>query len=204
MIKFAMMCAAALARAAGGGVACAYPLDDDGTFVTGSGLPVGFGGPATGAGQQRMDYTAGSDGAVILTANDPYGVDAFDIPASGTAYYEGTYVSGNATTAFLGIMVSSGGTLAGLGYVVTSTPTDELAIGVASDGTVSAKVNGTPSAISWQVGGPSLSVGQKFAPILAANLNTGQTCVLDLRTDGTSFVGTYGAGDTDLCSNALA
>lgn len=190
-------------------VACAYPLDDDGTLAGAFGYA--YAGPAIGVDSQTMDYTLTGDNqiAVLVPANI-FSTSRFSRPASGYAVSEAniTTCTGSVNGVLLLVISDAGGSFVNAANIVSNpASTDLLAVTVASDGTVIGYVNGSPISIAWQNNLGQLTVGltDKFSLGLSTGNNgmTGDQVVVTLRTKASDITGSYGAGGKDVCGNAL-
>jgi len=196
---------ALIACIAGSGVvACAYPLDDDGTFAASQGRA--FAGPATGATGQGLDYTSQASEVALLAAADPFGVDRFSRPSSSLAATEFSYTGGTVAFAGLGIYITdAGGSVINSGFV-SSTTAALIAITVDSSGNVAGIKDGSPVSVTWfnPSGVKVVGATDKYAMILLVNASAGgQTAQGTMRTTASEYLGTYDPGTTDPCGNAI-
>lgn len=193
--------------AAGGGIACAYPLDDDGTLAAGFGYA--HAGPAVGDGQ-RMDYDliGGATGntALLMPAN-ALGSASFDLPASGSIVVEASVITGNAEGCGVAVLWHNGGTLTDfMGNAGTFDSSRVLAIRVTSAGVVRWFLDGVIQADP----GKTVPSGQKVAFYLYTN-DTADAALpasanIQLRTQAADYsygASEYGAGAADPCGNEL-
>jgi hypothetical protein len=191
-----------------GGVSCAYPLNDDGTLAASFGYMTA--GPAIGDGQ-TMGYAA--DGGNHVHSLLPAGALTTARFSRGAAPigYEAAEVTntGGVVKGFVGIIITDSGGAVVNGGSLQTTLAGLSQIEVAPDGTVSAKRNGAPYVIQWELfpaGQTTVGATDKFCPFLAANENgatAGDYIEIQLRTCAASLTGTYSTGCTDIAGTVI-
>lgn len=186
-------------------VSCAYPLDDDGTVATA--FTYLHAGPAVGADSQSMDYTAAATGGALLAPAGVLGAARWSRPGSGKIVWEGVNDVGttaNGGVSLLCVVSDAGGSMLEVGSVVSNTVGGVLAFTVDAAGAIVGYRDNTPVAITWLSSAPTVGATDKVAAALFAGCdNIGEVGRITLRTNAADITGSYGAGCTDPCGNAL-
>ena len=193
-----------------GGVSCVYPLDDDGTLLakilTDIGVTLTKGPDAIGDGQ-TLQVLASSGGLNSLTTAN--GLSSAKIVRGPTPI--GFEVGGAFTDALNGVVSASivlvdvGGTVFNIATKAIQIPATLVQFEMATDGTLTSKVDGAPRVLSWY-GTPS-PVGPTDSVFIVVSASGGGigsgTVTAQLRTCATSLTGTYSTGCTDIAGTVI-